>query len=156
VIVDPERQKNNKGLWCSLLSSFTALVTWTASHTFISAISSLTCICIYCPSLSNVHFSAILSNFPRAEKRADHGPFARGISLWVWIRLKMLAQPALEASSTRDDGMKARKEVCVDSGIAWEMVKPREEWLILSFLLSISSGIQRWYLISRWKTGALP
>ena len=32
----------------------------------------------------------------------------------------MLAQPALEASSTRDDGMKARKEVCVDSGIAWE------------------------------------
>jgi len=47
------------------------------SHTFISAISSLTCICIYCPSLSNVHFSAILSSFPRAEKRADHGPFAR-------------------------------------------------------------------------------
>jgi len=45
----------------------------------------------------------------------------------------MLAQPALEASSTRDDGMKARKEVCVDSGIAWEMVKPRGEWLILSF-----------------------
>ncbi len=81
-----------------------------------------------------------LSSFPRAEKRADHGPFARGIKLWVWIRLKMLAQPALEASSTRDDGMKARKAVCVDSGIAWEMVKPRGEWLILSFLLSISSA----------------
>ena len=52
----------------------------------------------------------------------------------------MLAQPALEASSTRDVGMKAKKEVCVDSGIAREIVKPRGEWLILSFLLSISSG----------------
>ena len=55
----------------------------------------------------------------------------------------MLAQPALEASSTRDVGMKAKKEVCVDLGIAREIVKPRGEWLILSFLLSISSGIQR-------------